>query len=47
MPQGFTGATGRRMAQELGCEEGIDISVGTLSKALGSMGGFVSGQHAH
>ena len=43
---GVYGATGRGMAQELGCEEGIHISVGTLSKALGSMGGFVSGQRS-
>ncbi|MBA61701.1 MAG: 8-amino-7-oxononanoate synthase [Planctomycetaceae bacterium] len=40
---GIYGATGRGMAQELGCEDGIDITVGTLSKALGSIGGFVSG----
>ena len=43
---GVYGATGRGMAEELDCEDGIDISVGTLSKALGSMGGFVSGRRS-
>lgn len=40
---GVYGETGRGLAQQLGCEDGIDISVGTMSKALGSVGGFVTG----
>lgn len=43
---GVFGSDGRGLAQELGCEEGIDISVGTLSKALGSIGGFVTGRQS-
>jgi len=40
---GVYGETGRGLTQELGCEDGVDISVGTMSKALGSVGGFVTG----
>ena len=40
---GVYGETGRGLAQQLGCEDGVDISVGTMSKALGSIGGFVTG----
>ncbi len=40
---GVFGKSGRGLAQQLDCESGIDISVGTLSKALGSIGGFVGG----
>jgi 8-amino-7-oxononanoate synthase len=40
---GIFGNTGAGLAEECGVEGTIDIVMGTLSKALGSQGGFVCG----
>lgn len=40
---GTLGARGRGTAELLGVDQGIDITVGTLGKALGSFGAFVAG----
>ncbi len=40
---GVFGATGIGVSQHLGCHDAIDIHVGTFSKAIGSIGGFVAG----
>jgi len=39
---GLLGPTGAGLAEALGIESGITASVGTLSKALGGIGGFVA-----
>lgn len=40
---GVFGDHGRGLAEACGCEYDIDIAMGTLSKALGGLGGFVAG----
>ena len=40
---GLFGKDGRGVAQHLGAEDGIHLRIGTLSKALGSIGGFAVG----
>lgn len=41
---GVLGKTGRGTAEHYGMEEHIDLLMGTFSKALGCVGGFVTGQ---
>jgi glycine C-acetyltransferase len=40
------GSSGRGVAEYFGLEEDIDIHVGTFSKALGGMGGYVAGSRS-
>ncbi len=41
---GVLGKTGRGTAEHFGMEKHIDLLIGTFSKALGGVGGFVTGQ---
>ena len=43
---GVFGAAGRGACEALGVPEGAAIRVGTLSKSVGALGGFVAGDHA-
>ncbi len=43
---GVLGSNGGGTAQHFGLDGGIDIAMGTLSKALASEGGFVAGSHS-
>lgn len=43
---GVFGKHGRGLTEELGLEKEIDVIIGTSSKALGSVGGFVAGSQA-
>ncbi|MDP8247232.1 MAG: 8-amino-7-oxononanoate synthase [Candidatus Tritonobacter lacicola] len=43
---GTIGDGGRGLARLLGVEDGVAVSMGTLSKAAGSVGGFIAGSRA-
>lgn len=41
---GVMGPTGRGTAEHFGCEDGVDLQVGTFSKSFASIGGFAAGK---
>ena len=43
---GVIGEGGRGAGSHFGLEDAVDLTVGTFSKSLASIGGFVAGQHA-
>ena len=43
---GVFGRTGAGLVSELGLTDAVDVQIGTLSKALGSLGGYVAGSAA-
>jgi 8-amino-7-oxononanoate synthase len=42
---GFFGARGRGVTEQAGCEADVDFIVGTFSKSVGTIGGYVVGNH--
>lgn len=40
------GAQGRGLAEHYGVEDAVDVHLGTLSKSLGGMGGYIAGSRA-